>query len=209
MTRSSGVSAIVLAGGRSSRFGRDKLAEPVDGRPLLLHAIEAVKPLSTEILVVAAPVADPAIPSGVAIVHDPSPYEGPLAGLAAGLRAARHPVGLVVGGDSPSLVPGVLELLIAALADGAVDAAGLDDEGRLRPLPSVVRREPALAAADRLLEAGQRRLRLVFDAIATLTIPEAEWRALDPDGATLRDIDTVADLPRAADRPRADRRSDA
>ncbi|MGH2474787.1 MAG: NTP transferase domain-containing protein, partial [Candidatus Limnocylindrales bacterium] len=29
------IGAIVLAGGRSSRFGRDKLAEPMDGRPLL------------------------------------------------------------------------------------------------------------------------------------------------------------------------------
>ena len=38
------VAAIVLAGGRSSRFGRDKLAEPVDGRPLLDHAIDAVRP---------------------------------------------------------------------------------------------------------------------------------------------------------------------
>ena len=36
------VSAIVLAGGASTRFGRDKLAEPVDGRPLLHHAAEAV-----------------------------------------------------------------------------------------------------------------------------------------------------------------------
>ena len=39
------VTGLVLAGGRSSRFGRDKLAEPIDGRPLLWHAIDAVRPL--------------------------------------------------------------------------------------------------------------------------------------------------------------------
>ena len=55
-----GISVIVLAGGRSRRFGRDKLAEPVDGRPLLHHAIDAVRPIATEIIVVAAPGASPA-----------------------------------------------------------------------------------------------------------------------------------------------------
>jgi molybdopterin-guanine dinucleotide biosynthesis protein A len=194
MARAPGASAIVLAGGRSSRFGRDKLAEPIDGQPLLLHAIEAVRALASEVLVIAAPDGDPDVPSDVVVVHDPSPYEGPLAGLAAGLQAANEPVCLVVGGDSPTLRADVLALLVGALDDSSIDAAALDDDGRLRPLPSAVRREPALNAADRLLADGQRRLRLVFEALTTRTIPEAAWRALDPNGATLRDIDTPADL---------------
>jgi molybdenum cofactor guanylyltransferase len=194
MARAPGASAIVLAGGHSSRFGRDKLAEPIDGQPLLLHAIEAVRALASEVLVIAAPDGDPDVPSDVVVVHDPSPYEGPLAGLAAGLQAANEPVCLVVGGDSPTLRADVLALLVGALDDSSIDAAALDDDGRLRPLPSAVRREPALNAADRLLADGQRRLRLVFEALTTRTIPEAAWRALDPNGATLRDIDTPADL---------------
>jgi molybdopterin-guanine dinucleotide biosynthesis protein A len=194
MARAPGASAIVLAGGRSSRFGRDKLAEPIDGQPLLLHAIEAVRALASEVLVIAAPDGDPDVPSDVVVVHDPSPYEGPLAGLAAGLQAANEPVCLVVGGDSPTLRADGLALLVGALDDSSIDAAALDDDGRLRPLPSAVRREPALNAVDRLLADGQRRLRLVFEALTTRTIPEAAWRALDPNGATLRDIDTPADL---------------
>ena len=42
------IGAIVLAGGRSSRFGRDKLAESIDGRPLLDRAVEAVGVTCTE-----------------------------------------------------------------------------------------------------------------------------------------------------------------
>jgi molybdopterin-guanine dinucleotide biosynthesis protein A len=194
MERAPSASAIVLAGGRSSRFGRDKLAEPIDGRPLLLHAIDAVRPVASEVVVVAAPEANPAVPSDVIVARDPSPYEGPLAGLATGLRAANEPVCLIVGGDSPSLVAGVLGLLVEALVDEALDAAALDDDGRLRPLPCAVRREPALEVAERLLADGQRRLRLIFETLTTRTIPEAAWRALDPEGATLRDIDTPGDL---------------
>jgi len=194
MARAPIASAIVLAGGRSSRFGRDKLAEPIDGRPLLLHAIDAVRPVASEVVVVAAPDATPAVPPDVIVTRDPSPYEGPLAGLAAGLRSANAPVCLIVGGDSPSLVPAVLEALVDALLDGAIDAAALDDDGRLRPLPCAVRRVAALEAAERLLADGQRRLRLIFETLTTYSIPEAEWRALDPEGATLRDIDTPGDL---------------
>ena len=101
------IGAIVLAGGRSSRFGRDKLAEIIDGRPLLDHAIDAVRAVATDIVVVVAPGTMLPVPPGVRIAEDPVAFEGPLAGLAAGLAALDPAVDrlIVVGGDMPSLVP--------------------------------------------------------------------------------------------------------
>ena len=190
-----GVSGIVLAGGRSARFGRDKLAEPVDGRPLLEHAIGAVAGLSSEVLVVVAPGAEPIAPAGTILVHDPMAFEGPLVGLGAGLRAAREPFALVIGGDMPALVVAVLERLISGLDDDAVDVVVLEHDGRARPLPMAVRVTPALAAADRLTAAGERRLRALAETLPTRSIPEATWRTLDPDARTIRDVDVPADLP--------------
>lgn len=187
------VTAIVLAGGRSSRFGRDKLAEPIDGRPLLHHAIEAVRPFAGEILVVAAPDSAPSLPAGARLVHDPTPFEGPLAGLLTGLREATGPVVLAVGGDTPILVAAVIDSMLAVLGPG-VEAVVLDHDGRARPLPAVLCHEPALKAAAGIYADGERRLRALIEALATSVIPEASWRSLDPDGATLRDIDTPADL---------------
>jgi molybdopterin-guanine dinucleotide biosynthesis protein A len=190
------VSAIVLAGGRSSRFGRDKLAEPIDGRSLLQHAVDAVRPFASEVLVVAAPGGGPSISGDIRLVHDPTPFEGPLAGLRVGLAAAHTDVALVVGGDMPDLVPRVLQTLLDELeldAEGA-EAVVLDHDGRGRPLPMAVLRRPALAAATRLIEAGERRLRALSEALATTVIAEAVWRSFDPDGATLHDIDTPDDL---------------
>ena len=188
------VSAIVLAGGRSSRFGRDKLAEPIDGRTLLDHAIDAVRPFATEILVVAAPGASPVLPAGSALVHDSVAYEGPLAGLLAGLRVAAGPVVLVIGGDMPDLVGAVIGSMLGELENPSIDAVVLEHEGRPRPLPLVARHEPALTTATELRAAGERRLRALTGALAIHVIPEATWRTLDPDGRSLRDIDTPTDL---------------
>ncbi len=188
------VTGLVLAGGRSSRFGRDKLAERIDGRTLLDSAIDGLTPASTEILVIAAPDAAPDLPAGARLVHDPVAFEGPLAGVAAGLRAARESIVLVVGGDMPTLVGAVMASMLAALDERRVEAAVLEHEGVPRPLPIALSRDPALAAADILLAEGERRLRALTEALETTVIPEATWRALDPYGMTVRDIDTPADL---------------
>ena len=188
------VSGVILAGGRSSRFGSDKLAVPIDGRTLLANAIDGVTPASTEILVIAAPGAIPDVPAHVRLVHDATAFEGPLAGVAAGLGAAQESIALLVGADMPTLVGAVIESMLVELEASAADAVLLEQDGHARPLPAVVRREPALAAAARLIGEGERRLRALFEGLETRTIPEATWRALDPYGMSLRDIDTPADL---------------
>jgi molybdopterin-guanine dinucleotide biosynthesis protein A len=189
-----GVSAIVLAGGRSSRFGRDKLIETVSGRPLLEHAIECVAPLARETIVVVGAEDSRVLPPGTTLVRDEPSFEGPLFGLLAGLRRAASPAALVVGGDMPTLVQSVLGALVDRLADPSCDAVILEDQGRGRPLPGALRVAVALPVAERLVDSGERRLGALYDAMSTAVIDELAWRRLDPDGRTLRDIDTPDDL---------------
>jgi molybdopterin-guanine dinucleotide biosynthesis protein A/uridine kinase len=190
------VGAIVLAGGRSSRFGRDKLAELIDGRPLLDHAIAAVRVVATDIVVVAAPAANLTVPPGVRVAHDPVAFEGPLAGLAAGLAALDPSVDrlIVVAGDMPSLVPAVLRRLLDAVMAGRA-AALLGVDGDPPPLPMALDRPRAAAATGRLIEAGETRLRALPSALDAEVVPTSVWRYDDPVGATFRDVDTPADLP--------------
>ena len=189
------VSGIVLAGGRSARFGRDKLAEPVDGRPLLDLAVEAVAVVAGDVLVVAPPDVDPAVPAGARVVHDASPYEGPLAGCLTGLTAAREPLVLVVGGDMPSLEPAVLSLLVRALEASSSDATLLEHRGRRQQLPFAVRTGSGTEIARRLLAQGERRLGALTERLTVRSLSEGEWRPLDPEARTLRDVDEPADLP--------------
>jgi molybdopterin-guanine dinucleotide biosynthesis protein A len=149
--------------------------------------------LASEIVVVGPPDGDVATVDGVTLVRDEVPFEGPLAGLITGLGAVVEPVVLVIGGDTPSLVGSVVESMLGALVPG-VDVVVLEHDGRSRPLPMVLRRDTGLASARRLYATGERRLRALTETLPTHVIPESTWRLLDPEGLTLRDIDTPADL---------------
>ena len=189
------VAAVVLAGGHSSRFGRDKLAEPIDGRPMLDHAIDRARAVASDVVVVAAASSVREVPPNIEIVHDDRPFEGPLAGLGVGLHAVDPGVErvIVVGGDMPTVVPAVLRRLLAAL--DRHEAAVLADADRPRPLPLALRRPVAVAAVDRLLADGERRLRALPETLDVEVIGRDTWGVDDPTGESLRDVDTPDDLP--------------
>ena len=189
-------SGIVLAGGRSTRFGSDKLAASLDGVPLVRRAVDALAAVTDGVIVVLPPGVDrDDLPGDVTITHDLQEGEGPLAGLHTGLLAAvRTDQVLVAGGDMPELQPSVLRLLLDTLDDASVDAAALADGERPRPLPIALRTWPAADAVHSLLHAGRRRLRDALDSLRTAVIDEPTWTALDPDRLTLRDVDEPGDL---------------
>jgi molybdopterin-guanine dinucleotide biosynthesis protein A len=223
---------IVLAGGRSSRFGRDKLAEPVGGEPLLWHPIRVLAAICAEVVVVLAPDAsEPALPPGLAtpvrFARDPERFGGPLVGLQAGLTnigpvglagAAIDPsrangagpavasdaatpvatIALVVGGDQPALVPAVLVELARRARANRRAAALMDASGKRRPLPCALAVTVSLAAAERLLRAGERRPRALLAALDVEDVPFGDWGRLDPESGTLRDVDEPADLAEPA-----------
>jgi len=193
------VSGIVLAGGRSARFGRDKLTEPVRGVPMLHHAILRVAEVCGEVVVVVAPdTPDPALPAGVTarVVRDPIRSGGPLVGISAGLSVVRSELALAVGGDMPDLSPAVLRELLREAEEDSVEAVVLHDGETFRPLPCVLRVERALEEARARLDEGDRSLHALLNGLRLALVEEASWHALDPDGRTLRDVDEPEDLTR-------------
>ena len=191
--------AIVLAGGRSARFGRDKRRELVDGRTLLDRVLNAVASVSDVTVLVLAPgETTPSVLPDVRVAHDQLGFAGPLAGLAVGLGAADDADAvLVVGADMPSLQPAVLRLLLdRALEPSGPDAWTLEgpDPNIVGPLPLAGRSSALRTVATRLLEVGERSLRSLVRELDAGRIPATDWRPLDPEALTLRDVDRPEDL---------------
>lgn len=198
------VTGIVLAGGRATRFGADKLVAPFDGRPLLDHAILAVTSVSDEVVVVIGTNGGrPRLPADagtrVRVVRDSVADGGPLAGLAAGLAAARGRLAILVGGDQPWLSPAILaELLLwldSTVEGPQLDAVALAQDGAIRPLPAALRVATVRPVVEASLVGNSRSLLGLLERLRVGTLEPERWRALDPEGASLRDVDTPDELP--------------
>lgn len=165
--------------------------------PLLHHAVLRLGEACGTVVVVLSPGAEePSLPVGVParIARDPTEGEGPLAGLHVGLGAVRTELSLVAGGDMPDLRAPVLFEMLRIAAEAQVDAVGLQDGEGYRPLPCVLHTATALDTAHALLHAGHRRLQDLLGALRVAIVDESTWRALDPDGRTLFDVDVPGDL---------------
>ena len=215
------VDAIVLAGGRSRRFGSDKLAAPLDGGTVLAAVIDAVSQVADGVIV-----AGPALPDGFSAVstrvmhlRDREQFQGPLVAVAASLEQRRAPapedLAIVVGGDMPRLVPAVLAAMLGMLQRAptvnavflgrpdSVATSSLTPAGatatpppRRAVLPLAVRHAPAARAARVAVDDGQRSLQALVDRLEAVELPASVWLELDPAAGTLVDVDTPEDLDR-------------
>jgi molybdopterin-guanine dinucleotide biosynthesis protein A len=192
--------AVILAGGRSSRMGRPKAWLALGAAPLLAHVVARVRPLVTEIVVVAAagqelpPLGARLVPARV--VRDRVPGLGPLPALVLGLESVAAPWVLALGCDAPFVRPALLALLARECADAGADAAIPLWEGRPQPLVAVYRRRLAgrLAA---LAAAGERRLQAIAALPDVRLVPPERLRAADPEGASFRTLNTPAEYAAA------------
>jgi len=192
------VSALILAGGRSGRFGRDKTATIWHGQTLLEQVVRLARLFSDDVIVLRAWARHELESAGSAVVrvlHDPEPYPGPLVALATGLVHVRHDTCLVLAADMPTVDARVVRRMVdAASADSTLSAVALEHERAAQPVPLVVRARFAYPYLTRIVSGGERKLRAALEIPGLRMIPERVWQSGDRRHATLRDIDTPADF---------------
>lgn len=177
--------AVVLAGGRASRLGGvDKPGLTIGDRTLLDGVLVAC--LGAEPIVVVGP----SRPTGTAVrwAREEPPHSGPLAALAAGLRAVPPEAGVtaVLAADLPNVGPHTVGRLRAALRTDTDGAVLVDESGHPQWLCGVWRTAVLRAALDAAGELADRSLRAVLATLAVTRIPA--------EGAEAFDVDTAADL---------------
>ena len=148
-------SAAILAGGLSTRMGRDKAFLPHGGKTLVRLQADRLLSLGCPDLILSGrPGVDYAVPEA-RVVFDQTPDLGPLGGLCAVLEAARHQIVLVVAVDLPALSPAWLGSLLLRCPDGR-GCVPLSPQG-FEPLAAVYPRA-LLPQARIALEAGELSL---------------------------------------------------
>ncbi len=204
--------AFILAGGRSSRMGRDKAWLELAGVPLVLRIARAAEPLVSAVTVIGPPACDAGRfeSVGLAAIADRLPARaasgesssGPLGGIVTALNATQCSWNLVLACDLPYITTTWLEWLLgragAPEVSGASGAQAVVPErtGGVESLAAVYRKE----CAQGLAEALGRDVRKVSEALRDLRvarIPEAEWQALDSEGNVLANMNTPEDYAQA------------
>jgi molybdopterin-guanine dinucleotide biosynthesis protein A len=198
-----GRTGVVVAGGRSTRFGdADKATASLDGTPLIRHAVADLAPTVDEIVVnCRAAQRDPferALAGfDVRFAEDAVHDRGPLAGIRAGLRAACGEYAALVACDMPSVPAGLLDFLLrrARNRTGAIPRV---DDG-LQPFPAAVHVRAGLDACREAFHRRPRSLEVFLDALDPEIVPERAVEAYVGSDA-FANVNTPADLRAAAER---------
>ena len=172
-----GVTGVLLVGGASRRFGSPKALARFEGETLAERAYRVLGTACDSVIAVGK-TAD-GLPLPFPVVDDRSEIRAAMVGLAAGLRAAKTDLCLVLPVDLPHMTPDALRLL----ADGAgnVDAA-VPQTG---PLPGVYRRS-ILPVVDQRIEAQDFALHRLLGELQT--------RVVELDESLLRNVNEPSDL---------------
>ncbi|MBI4432333.1 MAG: molybdenum cofactor guanylyltransferase [Candidatus Omnitrophica bacterium] len=170
------VRGLVLAGGKSSRFGSNKALAMYRGARLIEHAVSLFKELDLEPIVSSRKDVDYAF-LNCATIHDQLPDQGPLGGLYTALTIFPQTSFLVLTCDMPALTSSMLSKLLTERASHALITAYADRKGTMQPFPGIY--EPSVADIIR----GQFRnnrlsMRDLLERVSCKTVPCDEDQAL-------------------------------
>jgi molybdopterin-guanine dinucleotide biosynthesis protein A len=150
------LTGLVLCGGQSRRMGRDKAALAMGGQTLLERCSSVLAQCSQEVLLACGPTPR-YLEAGRRVVLDAVADGGPLAGLLAGLEAARHDWVACLACDMPLVPPPLYSALLRHALGAGLDACLLRTSAGLEPLCAVYHKSCAPAVRAALL-AGERRM---------------------------------------------------
>jgi molybdopterin-guanine dinucleotide biosynthesis protein A len=196
-------SAIVLAGGISSRFGLDKGILRLDKKPLIEYVVSAIEPIVDETIVVTnsserAEHYAKYISAEVKFAFDLSNVRSPLIGAYSGFRTARGEYSLLLPFDTPFVSTGVI-LLLFDLCHNKTAVIPRWPNCHIEPLHSIYKTEPALRASGTAIDEGKLNMRAMIEKLQGVRyVSTMVIRQLDPKLRTFFNINTPSDLKEAA-----------
>jgi molybdopterin-guanine dinucleotide biosynthesis protein A len=190
------MTSVILAGGRSSRFGGSKALELVCGRSLVQWVIDRLTLLSKEILIVTANSGEFAyspFPMTRRVV-DVYPGKGPLGGIYSGLVTSSCSRAAVVACDMPFVSVALLDYM--AQFTPAFDVVVPRLGGMVEPLCAIYSKT-CVVPIQGMLERNELAIRELFNAVRVKYVEEDSIDKFDPGHLSFFNVNTKADLDKA------------
>ena len=189
------VTGVLLAGGKSTRMGRDKRFLTIGDSTLFDRGLSTLCSQFQHVLIVIAQDGSP--PSvNVAILRDIVPQCGSLGGLYTGLRAASTSHVFVAACDMPFLNVNVIRYMIG-LKDQA-DIVVASWQNRIQPTHAIYSKR-CVPVLEGMISHRQVKIQPVFQhpSLAVRFVTEEEVRKIDPEGRSFVNVNRPADLDEA------------
>ena len=190
------LTGIVLAGGRSRRYGKNKALVTLDGIPLIERVCSVLK-LVTDSVIVSTN--DPELFRflGLPTIRDRIPGLGPLSGIHAGLSVMPGEAALFVACDMPHLNADLIRFMAASRGDA--DAVVPRVSGLPEPLHAIYTKT-CFAPVSRAIKNGEHRIVSFFPDIRIQYIEENQIRRFDPNLDVFANINRPEELQLAETR---------
>jgi len=189
------VSCIVLAGGKSTRLGRNKIVEKIGNQSLLERAVSTLNVFSSEIIIVAAK--DSSLPQltsypRLRLEKDIYPGKGSLGGIYTGLMLSRSDYNLVVAGDMPFLNINLLRYMVE-IAEGYDIVVPRLDNGGFEPLHAIYSKN-CIPEMELFIKQNRLSIMELFPLKKVRHVGNAEIDKIDPNHLSFFNINTEDDL---------------
>jgi len=166
--------AIILAGGKSSRMGTEKGMLSINDQTMLEHICKQLRGTFSQILISAGDAEKHSF-AGFEVVRDKISGQGPLMGIASALEASANEINFVVACDIPHIEMDCVRKMLTE-AKGADIVVPTTDDRKYEPLFAIYRKS-ALDAIKRTLRKGERKISEVFDKceVKYIDLGKADW----------------------------------
>ena len=186
------IAGAVLAGGRSLRFGKNKALQTFKGKRFIDLAIESLRPFCEPVMAVVNEI-EPYVDTGAMLVRDIIAHQGPLGGIYTALLFSPCEWVFIKATDMPFLVPEMASLIIEG-AKGQFDAVVPKVDEFFDPLLAAYNRRCLPVIARQLQASENRQVVAFYRKIRLNTIVETQWRKVDPEALSFKNVNTMSDL---------------
>ena len=188
-----GMVGVILVGGKSRRYGRNKALELFQGERLIDRQVQKIRALFPEVLVITN---EPQfyLHLDVTVVRDVIPGQGPLGGIYTGLLFAQGKSIFVTACDMPFVQPTLIRRMVQLAGD--YDVVVPEDKEGLEPLHAVYSPR-CLSHIKKTLDRGNLQVIKFFPAVKVYRICSEEIGQLDPKKLSFFNINTPDDMNKA------------